>query len=82
MIIVLAVVLLAGAGGALYYGYWFALKKAWIRYNEFDIRSAGILQVGDLAPDLELVAADKGVRSKLSEYYQDRSLVLIFGSYT
>ena len=62
-------------------GYYYALEKAWIRYNEYDIRSEGMLRVGDLAPDLELGSLDGGTQ-KLSDLFKQKPLVLIFGSYT
>jgi hypothetical protein len=66
--------------GAL--GYYEAMKRAWIRYNEFDIRSEGSLTVGDLAPDLELGAVDGSGPKHISDFYREKPLVLIFGSYT
>lgn len=82
LVALLAVTFLAVIAGGLFYGYWIALKHAWIQYNEFDIRSEGMLRVGDLAPDLELAAAADGALLRLSDFYQDKPLVLIFGSYT
>ena len=64
-----------------YRGYFYALEKAWILYNEYDIRSEGTLRVGDLAPDLELATAEGGTQ-RLSELFEQKPLVLIFGSYT
>jgi hypothetical protein len=59
-----------------------AMKRAWIRYNEYDIRSEGSLAVGDLAPDLELAKADGSGSQRISELYREKPLVLVFGSYT
>ncbi len=64
------------------WGYYEAMKRAWIRYNEYDIRSEGSLAVGDLAPDLELASADGNGTRKISELYREKPLVLVFGSYT
>ncbi len=50
--------------------------------NQYDIRSEGTLRVGDLAPDLELARVEGEGRSKLSDFYRDKPLVLTFGSYT
>jgi len=43
---------------------------------------AGSLQVGDIAPDFELPRHDGGGRVRLSEFRDNRPVVLIFGSYT
>jgi hypothetical protein len=64
------------------WGYYEAMKRAWIRYNEYDIRSEGSLAVGDLAPDLELASADGSGPKKISDLYREKPLVLVFGSYT
>jgi hypothetical protein len=64
------------------WGYYEAMKRAWIRYNEYDIRSEGSLSVGDLAPDLELASADGSGTRKISDLYREKPLVLVFGSYT
>ena len=58
------------------------MKRAWIRYNEYDIRSEGSLKVGDLAPELELHSVDGSANRKISELYREKPLVLVFGSYT
>ncbi len=73
--VLVAVAALAGQG------YYYGLEKAWILYNEYDIRSEGTLRVGDLAPDLELASAEGGTQ-KLSDLFKQKPLVLIFGSYT
>ena len=70
---------IAGVG---YWGLRQALAKGWIRAGQYDIRSEGILQVGDLAPDLSLEAVDGSGPRSLSEFYRDQPLVLVFGSYT
>ncbi len=64
------------------WGYFEAMKRAWIRYNEYDIRSEGSLSVGDLAPDLELASADGSGTRRISDLYREKPLVLVFGSYT
>lgn len=75
----IAIVIL-GYGGRM--AYYEAMKRAWIHYNEYDIRSEGILKVGDLAPDLELTNVKGSAPVKLSTLYKDKSLVVVFGSYT
>lgn len=75
----LAVVAVAAVGA---WGYFEAMKRAWIRYNEYDIRSEGSLAVGDLAPDLELAAADGSGTTRISDLHREKPLVLVFGSYT
>ena len=64
------------------WAYFEAVKRAWIRGNEYDIRSEGNLRVGDLAPDLELQSADGSGPWKLSDLYSEKPLILVFGSYT
>lgn len=75
----LAVLLVLAVGG---FGYMEAAKRAWIRINEYDIRSEGTLQVGDLAPDIELLTTIEGETRRISDLYADKPLVLTFGSYT
>ena len=72
-------IVIAGLGA---WGYYEAMKRAWIRYNEYDIRSEGSLAVGDLAPDLELATADGSGPKRISDLYREKPLVLVFGSYT
>ena len=62
--------------------YFEAVKRAWIRINEYDIRTEGQLQVGDLAPDLELAKVEGEGTVKLSELYREKPVILAFGSYT
>ena len=75
----LAVCFVLALGG---WGYGEATKRAWIHVNEYDIRSEGLLQVGDLAPDVELLTTDGSEPRRISELYADKALVLTFGSYT
>ena len=75
-----AVVLIVLALGG--WGYFEATKRAWIRINEYDIRTEGSLQVGDLAPDVELLTMDAGGTRRISELYAEKPVVLTFGSYT
>jgi hypothetical protein len=43
---------------------------------------AGSLNVGDLAPDFNLMKVDKSGTIRLSELNHQRPVVLVFGSYT
>lgn len=48
----------------------------------YDQREEGRLDVGDPAPDLELLAVDGERRERISAHIGDKPLVLIFGSFT
>jgi hypothetical protein len=71
-----------GVAGLGFLGYMYAVKRAWIRYNEYDRRAEGRLRVGDPAPDLELTMYD-GTPVRLSSLWGDgKPLFLAFGSCT
>jgi len=72
-------ILLLGAGA---FGYYQAMANGWIRYNEYDTRTEGQLQVGDLVPELALARAEGDGQVLLSDLYRERPVVLAFGSYT
>ena len=78
---VMVVLAVASVGGLAAWGYFEALSRAWIPYNEYDNRAEGQLRVGDIAPDFTLANVN-GAVAKLSDFYRDKPLVLIFGSYT
>lgn len=80
--VLVAVLSLAALAAAGFFAYWKALEHGLIRYNEYDIRSEGMLEEGDLAPDLELASVDGNRPRRLSEFWAERPLVLVFGSYT
>jgi hypothetical protein len=87
--LLIGALVVVGLGVAGAYGYYRAMVGGLIRYNEYDIRTEGQLQVGDLAPDLSLARVrTKGEESAgpshrmLSELYRDKPVVLAFGSYT
>ena len=62
--------------------YMYAVRKAWIRYNQHDRRVEGRLRVGDATPDLDLVMYD-GSSTRLSSLWGDgKPLFLVFGSCT
>ncbi len=48
----------------------------------YDTRQEGALQVGDVAPDVSLMALDGHTRVHLTDRMGERPLVVIFGSYT
>jgi hypothetical protein len=62
-------------------GYMEMVKAGWIKYNKWDRREKGALQVGQPAPDLELPLVDEGT-VRLSELWRERPVVLVFGSCT
>jgi hypothetical protein len=74
-----AAIVAVGGLGAL--AYWEALKAGWIRYNRWDRRERGSLQVGHLAPDLELPLLEGG-NVRLAELWRERPVLLVFGSCT
>ncbi len=75
-------VILVMVGGVAFFGYFELVKRNWIRYNQYDIRSEGILQVGDPAPDLALTRVGGEGPIQFSSLDRQRPLVLVFGSYT
>ena len=74
----IAVVVLGGAGLLTYRKL---VEHGYIRYNEWDRRVRGSLRVGHQAPDLELTAYD-GSPLRLSSFWKEKPLVLVFGSCT
>jgi len=79
LIVGAAVLAVAALGGG---AYMFAVRKAWIRYNQYDRRVEGRLRVGDVAPDLDLALYD-GSSKHLSSFWGDgKPLFLVFGSCT
>ena len=74
-----ALLVVLGAGAFAYYQ---AMVHGWVRYNEYDVRTEGQLQVGDLAPDLALSRVGAEGRVLLSDLYRHKPVVLAFGSYT
>jgi hypothetical protein len=80
--ITIAVVIVAVATGSFFLARREAMKRNWIKIDKYDIRSEGILQQGDLAPDLELERLDGTGKVKFSQFYSEKPLVLMFGSYT
>ncbi len=76
--------LLAAAFGVVAVAAFAAIKigpRNVIGMLRYDTRRTGKLQVGDRAPDVELVGLD-GAPQRLSESIGARPLVLLFGSYT
>lgn len=54
----------------------FPFETLWTRAR------AGQLNIGDPAPDFDLLKLDKSARIRLSELNSGRPVVLVFGSYT
>jgi hypothetical protein len=80
--ITIAVVIVAVSIGSFFLARHEAMKRGFIKIDKYDIRSEGILQKGDLAPDLELERLDGTGKVKFSQLYGEKPLVLMFGSYT
>ena len=72
-------VIAVGAGG--FFGYMELVKAGVLKYNKWDHRERGSLLVGAEAPDLEVVGYD-GQPVRLSTFWTDRPLFLVFGSCT
>ena len=80
--IVTVTVIVAVSAGAFFLARREAMKRGYVKIGKYDIRTEGILQVGDLAPDLELERLDGSGKVKFSDLHSDLPLVLLFGSYT
>ena len=80
--IVTVLVIAAVSTGSFFLARREGQKRGVFKIGKYDIRSEGILRVGDLAPDLELERLDGSGRVKFSQLHSDRPLVLLFGSYT
>ncbi len=76
-----AVLLLAAFGAFSYLAGSPKDAYGMLRYAVWQMRS-GEVQVGDAAPDVELVALDASTPLRLRAALGTRPLVLIFGSYT
>ena len=74
-----ALLLALGVGG--FYGYFQLVKAGVLRYNKYDRRQRGELQVGSTAPDLALKMYD-GTPLKLGELWATKPVFLVFGSCT
>lgn len=76
-----AVLLLAGFGVAVYLAGSPKDAYGMLRYAVWQM-SSGEVQVGDPAPDAEVLALDGATRFRLRDRLGERPLVLVFGSYT
>jgi hypothetical protein len=76
------VVLLLGAAALAGFTWMVGGPSMLIGMLRYDEREEGTLRVGDVAPDVELVALDGVGRTSLLADRGDRPLVLIFGSFT
>jgi hypothetical protein len=78
--ILLALALLVlGAGGLM---AWKIGPRNIIGMLRYDQRQEGKLKVGDLAPDVALIALDGSTPVHVAESIGDKPLVLVFGSFT
>jgi cytochrome oxidase Cu insertion factor (SCO1/SenC/PrrC family) len=71
----------AACAGGGFLVYMKLVEKGFIRYNKWDRRVRGTLRAGDIAPDLPLTRYD-GAPVRLSELWESKPLVLVFGSCT
>ena len=76
-----AALLLAGFGVATFLAGSPKDAYGMLRYAVWQMHS-GEVQVGDRAPDVELLALDGSTRFRLRDRLGQRPLVLVFGSYT
>ena len=74
-----ALLLALGVGG--FYGYFQLVRAGVLRYNKYDRREKGELEVGSQAPALELKMYD-GTPAKLAELWASKPVFLVFGSCT
>jgi hypothetical protein len=74
-----AVLLALAAAGLL--TYMKLVELGFVRYNRWDRRVRGTLQVGHQAPDLELTMYD-GAPVRLSSLWARKPAILVFGSCT
>jgi hypothetical protein len=72
--------LLAGAAASL--AAWKIGPRNLIGMLRYDQRQEGKLKVGDLAPDVALVALDGSTPVHVAESIGHKPLVLVFGSFT
>lgn len=78
--VVLGVVLLLLAAGGLM--AWKIGPRNIIGMLRYDQRQEGKLKVGDLAPDVTLIALDGKTPVRVASSIGDKPLVLVFGSFT
>jgi hypothetical protein len=79
--LLIGVVALAVLGAGGFFGYMQLVKGGYIRYNKYDRRERGRLQLGGAAADVALTMYD-GSPQRLSWLWQRRPLFLVFGSCT
>jgi len=79
--ILIGVAATLGVAVAGAFAYYQLVKAGVLRYNRYDRRERGSLVVGGVAPDLSLTMYD-GSPLRLSELWQARPVVLVFGSCT
>jgi hypothetical protein len=76
----IGIVAVAALGAACFYGYMQLVKAGYVKYNKYDKRSRGELQVGSQTPDLPIMMYD-GSKGRLSDLWK-RPVLLVFGSCT
>lgn len=72
---------LIALGAAAFFGYRQLVQAGILRYNKWDRRERGSLEVGAAAPDLPLTMYD-GSATSLSKLWQTKPVFLVFGSCT
>ena len=75
------VLVIAAVGGAGFFTWYQLVKAGVLRYNKYDRREKGTLEVGHVAPDLSLTGYD-GASVRLSELWETKPVFLVFGSCT
>jgi hypothetical protein len=73
--------LTAAVGAFGFFGYFHLVKAGVLRYNKYDRRERGSLEVGSAAPNLTLTTYE-GAPLRLAELWASKPVFLVFGSCT